>query len=440
MSFNIGMAMLQPKEASESSSISAPRIFLPPGTPDHEKEFDPYDPIHLEKGHSRTPSPLVVAYAASPESSREPSRAPSREPSRELSPLRVTNPEPTTSAQKPERTNNRDRQAPPTQQGTRIDDPPPYNNTILIEDERLPTSHFRAPPQTQTSSRSTSPERAPSRKSNDVASSDQSHQSRQGSVTMPTDSMRDIPTMAQNKREVSDSRQPRPALVSTQNNSVEKVQPMAHDQRSVAQDKQAVAPMLPARRSRERLPPPTLSSSERDRDARSTHQSISTHSSGQTRNGPPPPHRRVPKHLVMPAPLNNGGGLNGFASPPPRMYPLPSGQLPPRHAQVTFQPQMQTYYPRPVSPPGFKPPILATQQAQEIHIATSRKLKKRMSMVTPSSVANIPPAPIISTVSFAPPVIGYGHHPSDEKGLSRAKTEKIEKIPKRVLSKRRTNI
>jgi hypothetical protein len=64
-------------------------------------------------------------------------------------------------------------------------------------------------------------------------------------------------------------------------------------------------------------------------------------------------------------------------------------------------------------------------------MAASRKLKKRVSIIAPPSDST---PPIITTVSFAPPVIGFQ---TNEKMMMHSKSEKV---PKRVLSKRRTDL
>ena len=387
-------------EASESSN---PSIFVEPETP--LQEFDPYDPIHLEKEHqsSRTPSPLAYAASISP-SPQTRSRGPSPDRrSRSLSPESTIFGKSSDNLEAPKVAQS----SPPERAG----DPPPYPGSMpdLHENRR---SLLVVPPQdrSQASSRVPSP-RPVSGVRNDG-----------GGDVRPE--------------------RPAPAL---QERPIQFATPAMPSHRELPMDMRSPPSLTQplARGSRESVyttgPPP--SKQERERlDARSTHHTISTYSSSQTRNGGPPPNRRVPRHLVMPAPLNSNGNRNGLHQPvnpvsrPPSISPFA-----PVKAQVLSPPRT------PRSPLSQMPPIRAPLQpvsapvrAQEIQIAKSSKLRKRVSTIgTPSSGGNTPSAPVITTVSFAPPVIATGHTFADHKPIGLTKSEKV---PKRVLSKRRGDL
>lgn len=141
-------------------------------------------------------------------------------------------------------------------------------------------------------------------------------------------------------------------------------------------------------------------------DVQSTHYSTSTYSSGQFQNGRRPPPRHLPKRLVMPSPLNTG--------PPPNveqthLQPTPFNQ----HPSHQF---------------GNLPMAIQNTRTEDVPIIRGHKLRKKTSLiVTPT------PAPVITTVSFVPPIIGF--HRSHERGITQSKTEVR---PKKVLSKRKT--
>ncbi|KAF9477534.1 hypothetical protein BDN70DRAFT_103118 [Pholiota conissans] len=475
MSFNIGMAMLQPEGSQESSeiSIATPRIFLPPGTLDQENDFDPYDPVHLNNEHSRTPS-LIALYTPSSHSSHSHESILSRDPSRIPSPdhsITVGHPDLRKDPLATETIEPRKGTALSTERSGV--DPPPYallavdDPNAALTDDHVPlppnSSHFRSPAQTSTSSRTTSPERPPSRNSRKSTvskrstlsvPSESSHRSRREStiqrpnpgpqpVPMPPPAlMQNAHVPNQKHRHTSDTpvqSQSRPLSMFNSDNFAQTSGSANHLQHNVPPAPQNTTP--PPTLSRDHLvsPPPS-------NYAKSTHPSLSTYSSNQARN---PVNRHLPKRLVMPAPLNNnmntpssynGSSLSGYTPPPPvRLNPLPQSyasprQIPPRQVQAVFQPQPQVYHHH-SSPSKPHPPQMP--QAQEIHTAAVRKLKKRASVMPPASAVHIPQAPIISTVSFAPPVIGYGQNAAVDKALSRTKAEKI---PKRVLSKRRTDL
>ena len=213
-----------------------------------------------------------------------------------------------------------------------------------------------------------------------------------------------------------------------------------------------VAPQQPDMTRYERAPSRSSLPSV-ERDARSTHHSVSTHSSSQYSrySDRPPPRRPVPKHLVMPAPLSTAPAndrlnrMSVVGQGPGMPYPLPPQQ---RMQMQQQRPPQQMAYKVPPPPPASSrrtshvptvPSSLSTQatqpyhtRAQQIPMAPSIKLKKRLSIFggsSPDPPAN--PMPV-TTVSFAPPVIDTTA--ALEKVLARAKTDRV---PKRVLSKRK---
>ena len=170
----------------------------------------------------------------------------------------------------------------------------------------------------------------------------------------------------------------------------------------------------------------------RDQDIHSLRPTLTDHSSlsassGHSRGQPPRPHH-VPKHLIMPAPLQAPQSV----PPRHRSNPHPQRQKnfydgPPRH--------------RPPSPPVVLSSPFASgmlQQAQEIPVFVphSNKLRKRSSVQGPSMPA--------STLSFSntplsfEPVIDYSSvtHNPPHPNLGRPKSEKVHR---KVLSKRRTD-
>lgn len=465
--FDIGMAML---EEPETPLIPTPRIFLPHGTPDPAEEFNPYDPIHLENEHSRTSSPSALTYDSSSHSSHGPGRASLRELSRPPSPVRPLEVPKIAPAMRSVERPSKQHENPPAERNSV--DPPPYSiavggNVTVVSDDRKKrarqSTYFHMVTETRASSPSTSPERVSLRPSIRSGPSDDSHYSHHSHRSnserpalppmqpvvsqgvYPTIRTQDIPPGPQQHWRDPDVR-------AMQSPSVQNGPPAVNqEQRSAPPDPPKVMPMLPARRSRERLVPSNMSIPSRDpeRDGKSTHQTISTTSSGQHRSGPPP-RRHVPKHLVMPTPLNNANSVNAnpssFATPH-RVQPssppahISSRQVPPRRAQVAFQPQAHVYYPPPSRSPLASNVYISptTKELQDIQITASRKLKKRASVVAPPSAVQIPSPPVITTVSFAPPVIGYGY-PAPAPVSKTVSRLKNEKIPKRVLSKRRTDL
>lgn len=379
-SLSIGMAMLEPEVEPEVdvAVFSPPEIYLHTEVAEEVQDFNPYDPIHMKNEHPRTPSPLESTPQA-----REPSpESLPRTADRGIQDPSNAHENVTASAEHP------------------VSLPPPYSS-ITTESE---IHHKPQPPSTSqqasrispAQSRIHTPEPAPSMKSNGPARSDESGHSSYGFKGSHDN-------------------------LSSENSSI--VQPQKQG------SSQETQPMLPTRRERSRvhLQPLAPSNHDRERDGRSTHQSISTHSSGQNRHSlQPPPRRHLPKRLVMPAPLNT----SGVVSPPQqRVYPLPPATQFPRQMQVQFRPQSQEY----LSPSDslLLPPILGNSMPLEPQMAASRKLRKRVSMITPPSDST---PPIITTVSFAPPVIGYQ---PNEKMMMHSKSERVAK---RVLSKRRTDL
>lgn len=565
---DIGLAMLQFE--SETLVIPSPQIYLPHGTSDDDLEFNPYDPVHMEKDYSRSPSPLVVLYARSDRShdsysSYAPSRAPSlalshgsssheshrsqRHESMSVIPHLPQSAPPSQVAHMPSRPDlELLSQAPnpapvrrlsdghsvtqtqslqpskamlvgrsPSQlrvrnpeafsqdlpnvdvgyqkkallfggtTGGHHEDPPPYKAVAIAPTEQI--NELRSSSQQHHDDiRSTSDSININHSSNwhmkEIPPSDDSHESRRSSALNIAQSTDNIYIHSINRPGLP----PPPAVPSESN--LAGVTPGSKLKGPPPRDRSP--PMLPARRSRERIqvPTPAVSALDMDqdrarvsapiappttsdRDVRSLYPSSVSITSSYLRNGPPPPHRRVPKHLVMPAPLNtNQNNLlernnlqqqmstpsstgvqqlprahpTGFnpASSKPRYLP-PSTVLANHQASLQSPPQHRVAkeYPIRVTAP---PPLATTPvktavfvpiapKAQDAAVPSSRKLKKRTSVLPPHapSAATI----VSTTVSFAPPVVGFPNLPEVEKNISRLKSEKV---PKRVLSKKRTDI
>lgn len=177
--------------------------------------------------------------------------------------------------------------------------------------------------------------------------------------------------------------------------------------------------------------PPSRNNPERlgFEDGNSVHPSMSSKSSSSHSSGP----RRVPKNLVMPTPLAQSNSISLQYQNRPPLAQLPA-QRPSRSLTHSA--------PRPVlasSPSDSMPSaqIFVKTQAQEIHFAPSKagKLKKRVSLMGTASQVDHPP--VVTTVSFAPPIIGFDNSVAQEDGLRHMVTEKL--VHKRVLSKRKTN-
>lgn len=167
-------------------------------------------------------------------------------------------------------------------------------------------------------------------------------------------------------------------------------------------------------------------------DTGSTHPSVSTRSSSQSRSSiGPPSSRHVPKRLVMPAPL---AWHNVVPPSQQSRLPPPRAQMRPPRAP---RPPPPVSFPAPVPSPEAMLPgqAMVKTQAKEIPFGGSRvsKLKKRVSLITATPMST-PSAPIVTTVSFAPPVIEFEN---SENKFHRVMTEKF--MPRRVLSKHKTN-
>jgi len=78
--------------------------------------------------------------------------------------------------------------------------------------------------------------------------------------------------------------------------------------------------------------------------------------------------------------------------------------------------------------------IFVRAQTQEIHFPPSKagKLKKRVSLAGPSQLGD---TPVVTTVSFAPPIIGFTNPITKEDDFGPLMAEKF--VHKRVLSKRK---
>lgn len=366
------MAMLRP-EVSEVSESSNPSIYVHPETI-HGSDFDPYDPIHLENTHSRTPSPLV----------HEPVLEISREPTPDPLPERLI-PQPTIFRKSPE---HPDILRPGSNKQVFNNMPP----AAQVDSIALPTKQWlSAETQDQAQSRNHSP--LPP-----ILSLDRNESTSSLLNTSAVADVKPFPTNSTNPTQLPKSERSGPQI------------PMTREIRDQAS-----------------LRLPTV----QDHDARSTNQSISTYTSSQMRSGRPPPHRRVPKHLVMPAPLNPATNNPGRFLPTQTQQTFPPSQFGPTKVQVQIR--AQSHVPYPSGPQMFAPDPVS----QEKQIASGGKLRKKLSTkFLPQKVTNIPPAPIVSNVSFAPPVIGYGPPPSFGKELG----PNPSKISARRLSKRRTDL
>lgn len=180
---------------------------------------------------------------------------------------------------------------------------------------------------------------------------------------------------------------------------------------------------------------------ERERDARSTIQSISTNSSGQK---PSHPHH-VPKRLVMPAPLQQSTAIFTEQVQQHRQSVAFPDQIQQRRSSVVYPEQMKerrnSYYQfshtpyatRTPSPPGLVSPVSGKYQipiAQEIPMSgATRKLHKRTSIF---GALKGHEAPQIAAVSF-PVDAQYMEPPS---GDARSTLSKPGRHPKKLLSKR----
>ncbi|KAF8167716.1 hypothetical protein B0H34DRAFT_803851 [Crassisporium funariophilum] len=441
-SFHIGMAML--REESESS----PRVFLSKDETPAEEEFNPYDPVHMGVAHPRTPSPLV-----------DPPPVPPRPP---IPHLNAEAPDPSVAASKPDSS----RQVARAQTDF---DPPPYASPIAEEQVHQPF-HSHSPhlvQESQAHSRNPSPVPMldgglnPQIRRPDIRPSPYGFQNLSETTLVPSVNMQQPVAIAANQMPLpapvdrdmlqgfpaqtsyqsQEQMHPMPASRSNdqritpilppqmqQPTQIKQQVPAAHLQRDRTQDMRHITPIQSVQQSREHLQPLPMNRNH-ERDGQSTHYSQSTHSSSLSQGGskPPPFNRHLPKRLVMPTPLNAS-------------MPLPGNRVHYSNPSASANPQQMYLRPQPppmqrsqlVSPPGH----MQQTRAQDVRVAAGGKLRKRMSLMhTPSPEG--PSPPVITTVSFAPPIIGFHHSAANEKVISRSQTEKI---PKRLLSKRRTNL
>ncbi|KAF9056557.1 hypothetical protein BJ165DRAFT_535249 [Panaeolus papilionaceus] len=483
----IGLAMFS--EEPEPSPRSATH-------PTESDNYDPYDPIHLEASHSRsrTPSPFINNNTLSAPVSRAltPEPAQSAIIGHDGSTSDLTLIGSTADDRSHPSTPN-----PPPQ--ISLPGPPPYTNSVGPATPLPNVSSTPSPPQTRdgnsippslvpsmgrqsglpivvhpfdanqrstedprpllerrladSSSRGPSPHgnasRAPPQQPPSVLQDQHQPQQLQGDVYNQPPPPRPIPrevyTQAkpptQESQYTSYIRQPQQQRedLQIQNHAPSAQQPMLREVHT-----QYTPPNQEGQQgsSRGRGPPP--SSSEIERDARSMHPSISTQASSMQRYGPP---RHHPKHLVMPAPLNTASSGHPSHNQLPPPAPFVRGHYQRRSRQMTV--------PAPLAPRGAGPmrPIAAPMtpimpimpRAQEVQMNNGRggKLKKRVSLFGSSKQAPPPPqkAPVLTTVSFAPPIIAFERR-GEEKMLLRANTERLPPAsgPKRFLSKRQSNV
>lgn len=162
----------------------------------------------------------------------------------------------------------------------------------------------------------------------------------------------------------------------------------------------------------------------------SVHHSISTFSSSQSNSSTSPRPRHIPKHLVMPAPLSQQGMTSR-----PRYHTMHSRtsnyfspqQIPLLGVEPSYRPST---FPERMGPTN----TVVKVQTGGIQFSSAKvaKLKKRVSMITPTSPSS---PPIITTVSFVPPIIDFNGPVANANGLQHAMMNNL--AHKRVLSKRR---
>ena len=391
LSFNIGMAMLEPED---NALVPSPRVFLSQAVLLDEQDFDPYDPNNLESEHRQVPSPVV---STRPEpSGTQISYRQSQNASTSSNKLVVVG------------------------HARNDSDPPTYHESIDEDAGHQLLNETLSKEQLQSSS--------------------QFPQSRQDCLTSEN-----LATVVgrglQQHSNTSDNESPlnssRNMTFSPSDRNIPHPPAVTQDQRAEVAQGMHISPAQTSPSFLHRRDGQSSPSVNRgnESDVQSSHHSTSTHSSSQYQNGSKPPsHRYLPKHLVMPTPLNTGRPANTPASLP--IGRIPQSQISSRvnARQAHFQPQPFNQHSLARSPLGNLPMTPAhhhgNTQAEDIPVFGGRKLRKRMSMIsTPSQ------APVITTVSFAPPIIGFHHNASDEKAMARSKTEKV---PKRFLSKRKT--
>ena len=337
ISFNIGMAMLEPED---NVPVPSPRVFLPPAELPEKQDSDLGNPVNLESEHCRVSSPLVSARP-------EPSRSQASSAGTSSNKLDVIG---------------------PAGHLRNDSDPPKYTDHV---DDKGAGRH----PLNET----------PSQEQQQPQLLSQTFQN----LTVAAG------TGLQQHSNEFDNRPP------------------PNDSRSVN--------FFPDRS----IPhPPTVNQDQHLEVAQGTHTSSSVNHgnepdvqssrystsiySSQFQNGRKPPPRHLPKRLVMPTPLN-GQPLNSS---------LQVGHAPQSH----FQPLLHRNLPMaPIHHYG-------NARVENIPVLGGRKLRKRSSMIdTPGTM------PVITTVSFAPPIIGFPHSATNEKGMAHLQSDKI---PKR-LSKRK---
>jgi hypothetical protein len=164
--------------------------------------------------------------------------------------------------------------------------------------------------------------------------------------------------------------------------------------------------------------PPTQSRQSRDRDAQSTQRTLASNGSTfNSRSGTKPqPPRHVPKKLIMPAPLQHS-------------LPMPSrdqSHLHPLQHHSDIRRQQQHFPSRPSSPPSSLHPSFNSlmPRAQNIPMSQGRKLRKQ------GSVNGLPPKRQQEAAVSFPANVGY----SDPAPAPKTK------VPRRVLSKRRSDL
>ncbi|KAF8807764.1 hypothetical protein BYT27DRAFT_7256318 [Phlegmacium glaucopus] len=394
-SFSIGMAMLEP----EDNVPVPPRVFRSQAELPDEQDFDPYDPVNLESDHRQVPSPLV---SAQPEPFQSQTSQYSQNKGSTGIPL------------------NKLDVIQPAGHSRNNSDPPMYKEYIGDEDD----GH-------QPSNETPSMEQQKSQSSSQTSQTSLSPPISQGPATMNGAGLQ-RPNKYDNGPPLNGSQHmgflppdrntPRAPAV-TRDQDVQVVQGMHY-----VLSTQTSPPILHPRQDGM----PSLSVNHgNEPDVQSTHYSTSTYSSSQFQNGrKPPPHRHLPKRLVMPTPLNTGPPPNAMA---PLHIGVPqsqiSSQVNVKQTRFHLSPFNQHSLPR--SPLGNLPmtPMHhhGNTRAEDVG---GRKLRKRASMIdTPT------PAPVITTVSFAPPIIGFHHNGTNDKVIASSKTEKL---PRRLLSKRNT--
>lgn len=377
LSFNIGMAMLEPED---DVPLPSPHVFL--SQPD-EQHLDPYNLINLQSEHRQSPSP--PPYTEPEPSASQASQNASSAATSSSNKLVVTQPA------GPFRNNS---------------DPP-------IDIEHIGSRDAGHQLLSDT----------PSQEQHQLRSSSQSsHTSRNPAILTGSGSQQHY-NEPDNRPPLNDPR------VLPPDRNVTGSPAVSRDQRvEVAQGTESTTPTqtsLPfVHLHRDRLPLPSINH-RNEPDVQSTRYSTSTYSSSQYQDGRrPPSHRYLPKHLVMPTPLNTGQALNAPASL--HIGRVSQSQIS-SHVNVKqahFQPSPFNQHSLQRSPLGNL--VMAPVHQEDVPVSGGRKLRKRASMLDPT----------VTTVSFAPPIIGFHSSATNERGMTRSKTEKIP-MAKRLLSKRK---